>query len=184
MLIARRIRTAHNPYTGADVEIWRVEDQGHGVEVEQYIERIDHPAATAESALAAAGYTLAGPWQPEAERHPARERMPLTADARGFIMRMFRLYVRPGPCHATDPDAAGVVQSVLARLLMSGRIPADVATLPAYYHKALRAHLAELSARALQPPRPGHTPPEVYGRAAAQLARILRTLETEFAESF
>ncbi|WP_433635626.1 hypothetical protein [Nocardia sp. CA-120079] len=185
MLIARRLPVDHPNYNGPDVQVWRVVDQGYGVEVLQYVEHIDHnAAATTESALTAAGYTVAGPWKPEADTEQARERMPLTADARGFIMRMFRLYVRPGPCHAAEPDAAGVVQTVLARLLLVGQIPADTATLPSHYRAALRERLAELTARAARPPQPGHTPPEVCQRAAKHLARIIRTLETEYAESF
>ena len=184
MLIARRLPIGHPRRIRPLVQVWRVEDQGYGVEVVQFLEQIDHTAATPESALTAAGYTVIGPWTPEADTDKACERMPLAVDGRGFLMRMFRLYVRPGACHADDPEAAAVVQSILARLLSFGSVPADTATLPNHYHEALREHLATLHHRAARPHQPGDTPPEVCHRAAEQLARILRTLETEFADSF
>ncbi|WP_067469673.1 hypothetical protein [Nocardia amamiensis] len=183
MLIARRPPIDHPARARRLVQVWRVEDHGYGVEVCQFLEQIDHTAATAESALTAAGYTVVGPWTPEADDDQACERMPLAVDGRGFLMRMFRLYVRPGACHAADPEAAAVVQAILSRLLSFG-IPADPATLPHHYHEALRGHLATLRDRATRPRQPGDTPPEVCHRAADQLARILRTLEVEHADSF
>lgn len=184
MLIARRPPIGHPARTRRLVQVWHVEDHGYGIEVLQFLKQINHTAATAESALTAAGYTVLGTWTPEADDDQACERMPLAVDGRGFLMRTFRLYAPPGACHAADPAAAAVVQTILSRLLSFRSVPTDTATLPNHYHEALREHLATLRHRAARPHQPGDTPPEVCHRAAGQLARILRTLETEFADSF
>ncbi|WP_331761032.1 hypothetical protein OG225_43160 (plasmid) [Nocardia sp. NBC_01377] len=175
-LIARRAPVGHPQHRGPRVQVYRVDSHGHGIEVAQYIEQFDHATTTAENALTAAGYTLAGVWRPEAEPGTV-ERLPLRSTARGFLLRMQRAYAPPRSEHAADPAAAETVRAVLARVLLSVAGHDD----PAVIGRVLtdEVHAAHVHARI--PARTERDDPQASGRAAEILARIIGALDTEFA---
>ncbi|WP_033247133.1 hypothetical protein [Nocardia carnea] len=174
--IARRAPIGHPQRRGNRVQVYRVAEQGHGIEVLQYIEQLDYDTTTAENALSAAGYTLAGVWRPEADPGTI-ERLPLRCDTRGFLRRMHRLYSAPGAGHATDPAAATVVREILGALLLADPRADD----PARFHAALRDHLTATRDRAAFAAGRGPGAAQALTRAADILARVARTLETDFA---
>ncbi|MGW4719901.1 hypothetical protein [Nocardia sp. NPDC004260] len=171
-LIARRAPSGHPQHRGDLVQVYRVDEQGHGIEVYQFIEQLDYTNTTAENALTAAGYNLAGVWRPEAEPGTI-ERLPLRCTARGFLLRMQRLYTSPSAEHAADPAAADIVRAGIAHVLATPE-----RTDPAALRWALVDRIGAASARARNPSDPD---PHAAGRAGAILARIVRALETEFA---
>lgn len=171
-LIARRAPSGHPHHRGDRVQVYRVDDQGHGIEVYQFIEQLDYTGTAAENALTAAGYDLAGVWRPEAEPGTI-ERLPLRCTARGFLLRMQRLYTNPSAEHAADPAAADIVRRGLA-LVLANPEHAD----PAALRWALVNRMGAANARARNPNDPD---PHAATRAGAIFARIVRALETEFA---
>lgn len=171
-LIARRAPSGHPHHRGDRVQVYRVDDQGHGIEVYQFIEQLDYTGTAAENALTAAGYDLAGVWRPEAEPGTI-ERLPLRCTARGFLLRMQRLYTSPSAEHAADPAAADIVRRGLA-LVLAQPEHSD----PAALRWALVDRMGAANARARN-----HNDPDPHAavRAGAIYARIVRALETEFA---